>query len=107
MGARGCHAIGTSIFVQFCGTLWRYQCIIFVQILQSIEDSAIEGGGDCNTPVLTPFTLNVCDVYIVMNRGVGLKAKSPPSIWLCYVSAIRIVAGSISGYTTHINFGIM
>ena len=23
---------------------------------------------ECNTPVLTPFALNVCDVYIVMNH---------------------------------------
>ena len=31
----------------------------------------------CNTLVLTPFALNVYDVYIVINRGVELKAKSP------------------------------
>ena len=34
----------------------------------------------CNTPVLTPFALNVHDVYIVINHGVELKAKSPPLI---------------------------
>ena len=34
----------------------------------------------CNTLVLTPFALNVYDVYIVINRGVELKAKAPPSI---------------------------
>ena len=41
----------------------------------------------CNTPVLTPFALNVYDVYI--NRGVELKAKAPPSIWLCYVQRLK------------------
>ena len=52
MGAGGCHAIGTSIFVQFCGTLRRYQCIILFNFV-STEDSAIEGGGECNALVLT------------------------------------------------------
>ena len=33
-----------------------------------------------NTLVLTPFALNIHDV---INRGEELKAKSPPSIWLC------------------------
>ena len=27
----------------------------------------------CNTPVLTPFALNVFDVYIVINHGVELQ----------------------------------
>ena len=58
----------------------------------------------CNTPVLTPFALNVHGVYIVMNHGVELKAKSPPSIWLCYVSANGIVVDGISWYTTPIKF---
>ena len=34
----------------------------------------------CNTLVLTPFALNVYDVYIAINRGVKLKEKSPPLI---------------------------
>ena len=45
-----------------------------------------QGGGDCNTPDLTPFALKVHDIYIVINHGEELKEKSPPSIWLCYVS---------------------
>ena len=49
-----------------------------------------QGGGDCNTPVL-----KVHDVYVVINRGVELKAKATPSIWLCYVSAIGIVVDGI------------
>ena len=61
----------------------------------------------CNTLVLTPFSLNVYDVYIVINHGVELKAKAPPSIWLCYVSAIEIVADGTSCYPTHINSDIM
>ena len=65
MGSKGCHAIGTSIFVQFCKAL---RIVLF------------EGGGECNTLVLTPFALNVYDVYIVINHGVDLKEKSPPSI---------------------------
>ena len=35
------------------------------------------GGERCNTPILTPFALNVDDVYIVINRGVEVKAKIP------------------------------
>ena len=46
----------------------------------STEDNAIEGGGDCNTSVLTPFSLNIYDVNIVINHGVELKPKSPPLI---------------------------
>ena len=34
-----------------------------------------QGGGDCNTPVLTPFALKVHDVYIVINHGEELKEK--------------------------------
>ena len=36
-----------------------------------------QGGGDCNTPVLTPFALKVHDVYIVINHGEELKEKIP------------------------------
>ena len=32
-----------------------------------------QGGGDCNTPVLTPFALKVIWCNIVINRGVELK----------------------------------
>ena len=60
-----------------------------------------QGGGDCNTPVLILFALKVHDVYIVINHGEEIKEKSPPSIWLCYVSAIGIVADGISCYPTH------
>ena len=54
--------------------------------------------------VLTPFAIKVHDVYIVMNRCVELKAKFPPSIWLCYVSANGIIVDGISWYMAHINF---
>ena len=54
MGDGGCHAIGTSIFVQFCGTLRQCQCSNLFNFV-STEDSAIEGGGECNAPVLTPL----------------------------------------------------
>ena len=37
--------------------------------------------GNCNTLVLTPFALNVYDVYIVINRGVELKKKAPSLIY--------------------------
>ena len=63
-----------------------------------------QGGGDCNTLVLTPFALKVHDVYIVIDHGEELKAKSPPLIWLCYVSAIGIVANGISCYPAHNSF---
>ena len=58
----------------------------------------------CNAPILTPFALNVYDVYIVINRGTELKAKDPPSIWLFYVSTIEIVADGISCYPAHNSF---
>ena len=32
-----------------------------------------QGGGDCNTLVLTPFALNIHDTYIVNNHGAELK----------------------------------
>ena len=50
----------------------------------STKDSVVEGGGECNTPVLTPFALNVYDVNIVFNRGMELKAKAPPLIY-CFM----------------------
>ena len=58
----------------------------------------------CNTSVLTPSALNV---YIVINRGVELKEKAPPLIWLCYVSAIGIVSDGISCYISPYSCGIM
>ena len=58
----------------------------------------------CNTLVLTPFALKVYDVYIVINHGAELKEKSPPSIWLCYVSAIGIIADGITWYLSHNSF---
>ena len=61
----------------------------------------------CNTPVWTLFSLNVYDVYIVINHGVELKEKAPPSISLCYLSTIKIIADGISCYPAHIKFGIM
>ena len=64
MGAGGFHAIGTSIFVQFCGTLRRYQCSFLFNFV-STEDSAIEGGGECHTPGFDPVALDVYDVYIL------------------------------------------
>ena len=44
-----------------------------------------------NTPVLTPFALNAYDVYIVINRGVELKEKSPTMDYHFYVSMIKSV----------------
>ena len=88
--------IGTSIFVQFRGTLRRYQCSILFNFVKH-----------CVTPRLTPFALNVYDVYIKFNRGVELKEKSPPSIWLFYVSMIEIIADGISCYPAPYSFGIM
>ena len=59
----------------------------------------------CNTPVLTPFELNVSDVYIVSNHGVELKAKAPPSIQCFMFRRLKIVADSILCQLTHYNFG--
>ena len=66
-----------------------------------------QGGGDCNIPVLTPFALKVHDIYILINHGEELKEKAPPSIWLCYVSAIGIVADGTSCHMAHLSSGIM
>ena len=52
----------------------------------STEDSVVEGGGECNTPILTPFALNIHDTYVVNNHGEELREKAPPSIYLCYFS---------------------
>ena len=85
MGVGGCHVIGTSIFVQFCITLRWYQCSTLFKFCKSTEDSAIEGGGECNTPVLTPIALNIHDTYIVNNHGVELKVKAPMDlVMLCF-----------------------
>ena len=64
-----------------------------------------KGEGIVISPFFTPVILKVHDVYIVINRGVELKEKSPPSIWSCYVSAIGIVANGMSCYTAHYSFG--
>ena len=56
---------------------------------------------------MTPSALKVYDVYIVINRGVEIKEKSAPSILLCYVPAIKIVADGILCYPAHIKFGII
>ena len=45
----------------------------------STEDSAIEGGGECNAPVLTPLH-SMYMMYILNDHGVELKAKAPPLI---------------------------
>ena len=64
---------------------WGNTIVAFCSILYSTEDSAIEGGGECNTLVLNPFALNVYDVYIVINHGVELQEKAPPwIIVLCF-----------------------
>ena len=44
----------------------------------------------CNTPVLTPFALNVYDVYIVMDYGVGYR-ETPHHLLPYYVSAMLMV----------------
>ena len=68
---------------------------------KSTEDSAIEGGGEYNTPVLTSLALKIHDTHIVNNLGVELKAKSPPLIWLCCVSILGMVTDGISGHTKY------
>ena len=85
-------------------------CIYIVYVFLCIgtpRTVLFQGGGECNIPVLTPFTLKIHDIYIVINRGVELKEKAPPSIWLCYASTIGIVADGISCYPAHYSFGIM
>ena len=45
----------------------------------------------CNTPILTPFALNVYDVYMVINCGVELKEKIPTMDYRFYVLTIKSV----------------
>ena len=80
---------------------------IYIILFKCKRDKKMRCYIPCNTPVLTPFVLNVYDVYIVINHGVDLKAKAPPLNWLCYVSVIEIVADGILCYLAHINSGIM
>ena len=101
MGAGGCHAIGTPIFFQFCGTLRRCQGNILFKFCKSTEDSAIKGVGECNTLFLTPLALNIHDTYIVNNHGVELKAKAPPSIGYA-MFWVEIVTDGISGHAAYI-----
>ena len=54
--------------------------------------------------IIPHLHLKIHDVYFVINHGEELKAKDPPSIWLCYVSTIGIVADGISCYPTHNSF---
>ena len=49
--------------------------------MTKLESSPIEDGG-YNTLVLTLFALNVYDVYIVMDHGVGYRKM--PHHWLLY-----------------------
>ena len=55
-----------------------------------------------NTSVLNLLTLKIHDTFIVNNLGAELKAKAPPSIWLCCVSILGMVADGISGYMAYI-----
>ena len=59
-------------------------CIVYEFLCNGTPRTVlIQGGGDCNTLVLIPLALNIHDVYSTINRGVELKEKAPPSIWLC------------------------
>ena len=53
-------------------------------------------------PILTLLTLKIHDTYIVNNLGAELKAKAPPSIWLCCVYVLGMVTDGISGHTAYI-----
>ena len=61
----------------------------------------MKGEGNVTSLVLTPFTLNTHDVYIVNNHCVELKAKAPPSIWLG-MFWIGMVTDGILGHTAYI-----
>ena len=65
---KNCHLLSLSTFLEL---LVKLRTFILGQIVPPM----------CNTPVLTPFALNVYDVNIVFNHGVELKDKALPSIW--------------------------
>ena len=48
-----------------------------------------------NTPVLTPFALNVYDVNIVFNHGMKINAKEPLSIYHFMFQRLKIVVDGI------------
>ena len=53
---------------------------------------------------MSQFWPHLHDVYNVINHGEELKAKAPPSIWLCVcVSAMGIVADGLSCHLAHYN----
>ena len=54
-----------------------------------IEDNVVDGRGDCNTPILTPFALNVYDVNIVINHGEEPKEKSLPLIYRFMIRRLK------------------
>ena len=59
----------------------------------------------CNTPVLTPFALNVYDVYIAINRGVELKAKSPTMDYCFMFQQLKSLPMVFLASQAHYNYG--
>ena len=60
--------------------------------------------GYCNTPVLTLFSLNVYDVYIVLNHGVELQEKSPPWIIVFTFWRLKSLPMVFCAKPAHYNF---
>ena len=59
----------------------------------------------CNTLVLTPFALNVYDVYIAINRGVKLKEKGPPLIYRFMFRRLKSMPMVFFSSEAHYNYG--
>ena len=62
----------------------------YISKSSSNEDSAIEGGGECNTPVLTPWYWIAYDVNIFIWSWCGAQGKGPTMDLVSYVSTIKI-----------------
>ena len=41
--------------IHFCSIFQSTEVVLVQHFIQSTEDSVVEEGGDCNTPVLTPW----------------------------------------------------
>ena len=74
--------------IHFCSILQNtkaVQCSILFKFCKALRIVLLKGEGNVTPWFFTLFALNIHDTYIVNNHGEDLKAKAPPSIWLCCV----------------------
>ena len=89
MGAGGCHAIGTSIFVQFYGTLRRYQCSILFKFCKALRTVLLKGEGNV-TPRFWPRCIRSIWCIYCKWSWCGAKGQGPTIDRLCYVLDLNL-----------------